>query len=59
MLYFSDHACKPDNRRSPDFDGFASVRIPMFAYFSDEYITKHSDTFNALSENRNNILQTI
>lgn len=53
MLYFSDHACKPDNRRSPDFDGFASVRIPMFAYFSDEYITKHSDTFNALSKNRN------
>ena len=52
MLYFSDHATVPDKRRSPNFDGFGSVRIPMFTYFSDEYITKHSDIFSALSVNR-------
>lgn len=53
MLYFSDHAVIPDKRRSPNFDGFGVVRIPMFTYFSDEYIEKHSDIFSALSVNKN------
>ena len=42
MLYFSDHATIPDKRRSPDFGGFGTVRIPMFTYFSDNYIEKIS-----------------
>lgn len=53
MLYFSDHATVPDKRRSPNFDGFGSVRIPMFTYFSNEYIEKHANIFTALSENQN------
>ena len=53
MLYFSDHAVIPDKRRSPNFDGFGTVRIPMFTYFSDEYIEKHNNIFTALSDNQN------
>lgn len=53
MLYFSDHAVIPDKRRSPNFDGFGTVRIPMFTYFSDEYIEKHTNIFMALSDNQN------
>lgn len=53
MLYFSDHATIPDKRRAPDFGGFATVRIPMFTYFSDEYITKFSETVNTLRQNEN------
>ena len=52
MLYFSDHAVIPDKRRSPNFDGFGTVRIPMFTYFSDEYIKKHSNIIFALTANR-------
>lgn len=51
MLYFSDHATVPDKKRSPNFDGFASVRIPMFTYFSDEYIEKYPNTYSALKNN--------
>ena len=53
MLYFSDHATIPDKRRAPDFGGFATVRIPMFTYFSDEYITKFPITVNTLRQNEN------
>lgn len=53
MLYFSDHATIPDKRRAPDFGGFATVRIPMFTYFSDEYITKFPKTVNTLRQNEN------
>lgn len=53
MLYFSDHATVPDKRRSPNFDGFGSVRIPMFTYFSDEYINKHSEVYKTLIKNQN------
>ncbi|MCD7975087.1 MAG: phosphoethanolamine transferase [Phascolarctobacterium sp.] len=48
ILYFSDHATRPDKRRSPNFDGFATVRIPMFAYFSDEYIEKNKSVYETL-----------
>ena len=51
MLYFSDHATIPDKRRAPDFGGFATVRIPMFSYFSDEYIEKYSKTYETLRNN--------
>ena len=34
MVYFSDHATVPDKRRSPNFEGLASVRIPFFTYFT-------------------------
>lgn len=50
MLYFSDHATIPDKRRAPDFGGFATVRIPMFTYFSDEYIAKFPQTVNTLRQ---------
>ncbi|MCD8199005.1 MAG: phosphoethanolamine transferase [Phascolarctobacterium sp.] len=48
LLYFSDHATRPDKRRSPNFDGFATVRIPMFACFSDEYIEKNKSVYETL-----------
>lgn len=51
MVYFSDHATIPDKRRSSNFDGFATVRIPMFVYLADEYINKFPLTYNALKEN--------
>lgn len=52
MLYFSDHATIPDKRRAPDFGGFGTVRIPMFTYFSDEYIEKYPDTYNTLLDHK-------
>lgn len=51
MLYFSDHATIPDKRRAPDFGGFGTVRIPMFTYFSDEYIKKYPLTYETLKKN--------
>ena len=51
ILYFSDHGTLPDKRRSPNFDGFGTVRIPMFAYFSDEYIQKNKEIYQTLSDN--------
>lgn len=52
MLYFSDHATEPGRRRKPNFEGFQMTRIPMFAYFSDEYIRLHSNRVSALQKNR-------
>lgn len=53
MLYFSDHATIPDKRRSPNFDGFGALRIPMFTYFSDEYIETFPNTFKTLKKHEN------
>lgn len=53
MIYFSDHATVPDKRRSPNFGGFATVRIPLFTYFSDEYIANHKTVYDALVTNKN------
>lgn len=53
MVYFSDHATQPDGRRSPNFDGMASVRIPLFTYFSDEYIKKNKHIYDVLVRNQN------
>ena len=52
MVYFSDHATMPDKRRSPNFGGFATVRIPLFTYFSDEYIESHPQVYSALKSNQ-------
>ena len=53
MLYFSDHGTLPDKRRSPNFDGFGTVRIPMFAWFSDEYIEKNTSVYQTLANHQN------
>ena len=52
MVYFSDHATIPDKRRSPNFGGFATVRIPLFTYLADEYISTHPEIYSALKANR-------
>ena len=51
MLYFSDHATIPNKRRSPNFNGYGMVRIPMFVYCSDNFIEQHPDRYNALKNN--------
>ena len=52
MIYFSDHATVPDKRRSPNFGGFATVRIPLVTCFSDEYIANHKSVYDALVANK-------
>lgn len=52
LVYFSDHATIPDKRRSPNFGGFATVRIPLFIFLSNNYITNHSNVYTALKENQ-------
>ncbi len=51
MVYCSDHADLPDRRRSPVFDGFGKLRIPLAVVLSDDYAMKHSDIASALSKN--------
>lgn len=53
LLYFSDHATIPDKRRSPNFAGFGTVRIPMFLYLSDEYIAKNKQIVQNINNNSN------
>lgn len=52
MVYFSDHATIPDKRRSPNFEGFGSLRIPLVTYFSDEYIDKNKEVVSALRQHK-------
>ncbi|MDO4179392.1 MAG: hypothetical protein Q4D21_09460 [Phascolarctobacterium sp.] len=52
FVYFSDHATMPDRRRSPNFMGFGSVRIPMTIYFSDEYIKHNPAIYEGLLANK-------
>lgn len=52
LLYFSDHATIPDKRRSPNFDGFGVVRIPMFTYFSNNYIETNKEIYNILRKHQ-------
>lgn len=52
LVYFSDHATIPDKRRSPNFTGFANVRIPLFVYLSDEYIYLKQHVFDNLIRNK-------
>lgn len=53
LLYFSDHATIPDKRRSPNFAGFGTVRIPMFLYLSDAYIAKNNQIVQNINNNSN------
>lgn len=52
MLYFSDHATIPNKRRSPNFNGYGMVRIPMFVYCSDNFIEQHPERYEALQNNK-------
>lgn len=52
LVYFSDHATIPDKRRSPQFGGFANVRIPLFVYVSDTYKQLHSAVYQSLQANK-------
>lgn len=51
MLYFSDHGTIPSRHRTPGFDGFGHVRIPMFVYLGDEYQHCHPEPTAALRQN--------
>lgn len=51
MVYFSDHGGIPEMRRMPKFLGFGMVRIPLWVYLSDEYISAHQDRYMALKGN--------
>jgi len=51
MVYYSDHATIPDDRRSPNFNGFGHTRIPLFVTVSDEYLTCHHKRVEALKHN--------
>ena len=53
MVYCSDHADLPDRRRSPVFDGFGKLRIPLAVVLSDDYVMKHPDVASAMSKNSN------
>lgn len=52
LIYFSDHGVTPDQRRSPKFFGFAGLRIPLFTYFSDNYIQHHPQVYETLKKHR-------
>ena len=51
MVYCSDHADIPDRRRSPSFDGFGQVRIPLAVMLSDSYVSENPEVAAALSTN--------
>lgn len=51
MIYFSDHGDIPDRRRSPVFDGFGKLRIPLAVYLSPEYRRNHPAVLNTLCRN--------
>ena len=53
MIYFSDHATIPDKRRSPNFEGMGSLRIPLFTYFSNEYMQKNKQIVDTLKAHSN------
>ena len=59
LLYFSDHATIPDKRRSPNFDGFGVVRIPMFTYFSNNYIETNKEIYNILRKHQHHYFTMI
>lgn len=53
LVYYSDHATTPDRRRSPKFNGFANIRIPLFVYMADSYIHSHKSVYSNLKDNQN------
>lgn len=51
MVYCSDHADVPDRRRSPNFDGFAQVRIPLAVVVSRDYAGRNPEICGAMKGN--------
>ncbi len=51
MIYFSDHGDIPDRRRSPVFDGFGKLRIPLAVYLSPEYRDTHPGVVKNMCSN--------
>jgi len=52
MVYFSDHGANPNRIRYPDPIGFVSLRIPLFAYLSDDYRKTYPLTAATLTAHR-------
>jgi heptose-I-phosphate ethanolaminephosphotransferase len=53
MLYFSDHGVEVKEKRMPGFIGFENLRIPFFAYLSEDYRKKFPETAKALESHKN------
>ena len=51
MVYCSDHATMPDRRRTPNFNGFRNMRIPLFVWTDDEFLLKHAERAAAMKHN--------
>lgn len=51
MVYCSDHADLPDRRRSPSFNGFGQVRIPLAVVMTPDYLRTCGDIAAALRAN--------
>lgn len=50
MVYFSDHGNIPDGKRHPDETGFKAMRIPFFAYVSDEYRNLYPEIYKIMQD---------
>ncbi len=53
MVYFSDHGIEVKEKRMPGFIGFENLRIPFFAYLSEDYRKKFPETAQALKRHKN------
>ncbi len=52
LIYFSDHGCSPDKRRSPQFLGFEMLRIPLSIHCTEEYVSLHKKRIEAMKANK-------
>lgn len=52
FVYLSDHATDPTILRDPDSNDFKNLRIPMFAYLSDEYKAINPSLASELEANK-------
>ena len=52
MVYFSDHGTDIEVKRKPYFNGFDTVRVPLFIYLSDEYKMRYSETYKILKQHK-------
>lgn len=52
MVYFSDHGTDIEEKRKPYFNGFDTVRVPLFIYLSDEYKKRYSETYKNLKQHK-------
>lgn len=53
MIYFSDHGAVPDKPRSPNMNCITHFKVPLWIYFSDEYIHNNQAVYETLSANKN------